>query len=178
MTWFTEDSTPILVIGVIVEAILLLALVKTSRLGLLYAIVGVGIVTGAIVWIEKHTDTDTKRVRRVLDTAAVAVEKNDMPSLLTLISPTAQGMRSQVSGILPQVEIRKAYVTGLVVNVNRFHNPPTATAEFFGHAEGKDRRGVYADQHYIARFKVSLHLENDHWLMDGYEEQPGLGNGG
>ncbi|HEV2971339.1 MAG TPA: hypothetical protein VGY55_15295 [Pirellulales bacterium] len=178
MTWFTEDSTPILVIGVIVEAILLLALVKTSRVGLLYAIVGVGIVTGAIVWIEKHTDTDTKRIRRVLDAAAVAVEKNDMPGLLALISPAAQGMRSQVSGVLPQVEIRKAYVTGLAVKVNRFNNPPTATAEFFGQADGKDRHGVYADQHYIARFKVNLHFENDRWLMDDYEEQPGLGNGG
>ena len=87
MSWFTEDSTPVLVLGVVTVAILLLALVKTSRLGLLYAIFGVALVVAAIVWIEKHTDTDTKRIRRVLDAACTAVEKNDVPGVLALIAP-------------------------------------------------------------------------------------------
>src|SRR5437016_5141738 len=128
MSWFTEDSTPVLVMGIIAEAILLLALVKTSRLGLLYAIAGVGVVVGAIVIIEKNTVTDTKRIRGVLDSAAAAVERNDVEGVLSFISSNAQTVRQQVTANLPQFEIRSAYIRGLEVRINRVNNPPTATA--------------------------------------------------
>src|SRR3954447_4463654 len=121
MSWFTEDSTPLLVLGLLAEAALLVAFVKTSRLGLLYAIAGVAIVTAAIVWIEKHTVTDTKRVRQTLDDATAALERNDVAGVLNQFSPNALAMRQQVSVMMPQFEVHSASISGLTIKVNRFN---------------------------------------------------------
>jgi hypothetical protein len=177
MSWFTEDSTPVLVLGIIAEAMLLLALVKTSRFGLLYAIAGVGIVVGAIVVIEKNTVTDTKLIRGVLDSAAAAAERNDVAAVLDLVSPASQSMRQEVTAQLPQFEIRSAYIRGLEIKINRINNPPSATAQFFGHIEGRLRRGTLPQDHYVARINVTLIRDKDRWLMDKYEWQPGIGIG-
>ncbi len=175
MTWLTEDSTPLLVLGLITEAALVVAFVKTSRLGLLYVIGGVAVVVGAGVWIEKHTVTDTKQIRRVLDDAAAALEKNDLNGVLGQISANSREMRQQVSAMLPQLEVHSASIGGLTVKVNRFNNPPSATAEFTGRVDGRERHGALADQPFIGRFKVGLVLEGDRWLIEKYEWQPGLG---
>ena len=78
---------------------------------------------------------------------------------------------------LPQFEIHEAYIRDLVVTINRAANPPTATAEFMGHINGRERRGALPEEHYPQRCRVTLHLEGDRWLMDGYELQ-GFGIGG
>ena len=173
MTWFTEDSTPLIVIGVVIEALLLLGFVKTSRLGLLYAMAAVAIVVGAGVWIEKHTDTDTKRITRVLDAATVAVEKKNMPGLLALIAPSAAPLRAQVTSEFGELDVRDCYLRGLKITINRFNNPPTAKADFVGHVDGKLRHGLLPDGHYFAQFEVTLHLDNGHWLVNGYQQQLG-----
>ena len=87
MTWFTEDSTPLLVIGVIIEALLVLGIVKTGRVWILYAMAAVALLVGAAVYIEKHTITDTKRVRAALDNAAAALEHNDWRPSSTAFPP-------------------------------------------------------------------------------------------
>jgi hypothetical protein len=179
VSWFTEDSTPVLVIGIVTEAILLLALVKTSRLGLLYAIAGVGVVVGAIVVIEKNTVTDTKRIRALLDSAAAAAERNDLPGVLEAISPNAQSLRQQVTAQLPQFEIQSAYIRGLEIKINRFNNPPSAVATFIGHVEGRMRRGDLATQHFPVQVKATLARgPNDRWLIDTAEWRLGIGIGG
>ncbi len=171
MSWFTEDSTPVLVIGVIVVALLLLALVKTSRLGLLYAIGGVVVVVGAIVWIEKHTVTDSKQVRGVLYAAAAAAERNDLPGVLVLISPAATTTQNLVRTQMPQVEIHSVSLNGLQIKVNRLSSPPTATAEFTGVVNGKVKSGLYPYDNIVGRCRVTLRLEGDRWLIDGVEER-------
>lgn len=178
MTWFTEDSTPALVLGLITAAALLVAFIKTSRLGLLYTIGGVAIVTGAIVWIEKHTVTDTKRIRATLDEATAALERNDVGGVLNLISPSAKEIRQQVSSMMPQFEVHSASISGLAIKINRFNNPPTATAEFQGRVDGRERRGnLLADQPVFATVKLTLVLQNDRWLIDKYEWQLGIRQG-
>jgi hypothetical protein len=178
MSWFTEDSTPVLVIGVIVAAFLLLALVKTSRLGLLYAIAGVVLVVGAIVWIEKHTVTDTKQVRGVLSAAAAAAERNDLKGVLDLISPSASATRNLVSGQMPQVEIHSVSLNGLQIQVNRLSTPPSATAEFTGVVNGRVKSGLYPYDNIVARCRIILVLENDRWLIDSFEERRDQAVGG
>src|ERR1700722_18804569 len=126
MTWFTEDSTPFLVIGVIAEALLVLALVKTSNLKLLYAMLGIVVVVGAIVWIEKHTITDTKRVRAALEIAATAMEHNDLAALQDCIAPQSLELRNQAARVLQMAKFQSVTTSQLTVHVNRFNNPPSA----------------------------------------------------
>ena len=169
MTWLTEDSTPALVLGVLFEAVLVLALVKTGRAWLLYAMLGLGIVVGGIVWIEKHTLTDTKRVRATLETAAAAMERNDLPEVLKCIAPSAVPLRQQAQFVAKQFEIHAVSMSGLTVKVNRFNNPPSAQADFFAHVNGADRSGMIPYNNIVRRLHVTLRWENDRWLVDGAE---------
>ena len=180
MSWFTEDSTPVLILGVVTAAILLVAFVKTSRLGLLYAIVGVALVVAAVVFIEKHTDTDTKRVRRVLDAACVAVEKNDVPGALALIAPSAKEMRnSKCCTLLPcKFEIHEACHSRFGRQVQPLQFPADGVwPSSWGTSIGMRRAPCCPEEHYPQRVKVTLHLEGDRWLMDGYKME-GFGIGG
>jgi hypothetical protein len=170
MSWLTEDSTPALVLGVIFEALLVLALVKSGQRWLLYAILGLGVAVGAIVWIEKHTLTDTKRVRATLETAAAAMERGDLPGVLDRIAPSAALLRQQAQMIAKQVEVRSVSLSGLVVKVNRFNNPPTATADFTAFANIVDRTGMVPYNNVVRHLRLTLRWEHDRWLVDGYAE--------
>jgi hypothetical protein len=173
MTWFTEDSTPFLVLGVIVEALLVLAVVKTGRVWILYAMVGVALVVGAIVWIEKHTITDTKRVRATLESAAAALEQNNLPGLLDCIAPTSLPLRDEAARVLRMAEFKSVYVSHLVVHVNRFNNPPSATADFTVHANGNDRTGMVPYSNFFRVLHVTFRWEKDRWLIESYNDTTG-----
>ena len=108
--WFVEDSTPVLVWGAIFEAVLIFALVKTGRLWLLYAMAGLALVVGGIVWHEKHTITDAKQIRATLNEAAAAMERNDLPAVLRI--HLADGDRRAATSRPNRVELQ-----------NRQHSP-------------------------------------------------------
>ena len=139
-SWFVEDSTPVLVWGAIFEALLIFALVKTGRLWLLYAMAGLALVVGGIVWHEKHTITDAKQIRATLNEAAAAMERNDLPAVLQYISPTAADVRQQATQIASTFKIDNIHLADLKIQVNRFNNPPSATVDFFVRVSGASRR--------------------------------------
>ncbi len=173
MTWLSEDSTPAIVVGLIVEAILLLALVKTGRRPLAYAMAAVALLVGGIVWIEKHTVTDTKLIRATLDQGVVALEHNDLPGLLAIIStsPAAAPTRASAISVAHQITVESASISGIEIKVNRFNNPPAATAELTGHLTGHVRSGLYPYDHFPPmHIRANFRLENDRWLIESYEE--------
>jgi hypothetical protein len=170
MTWFTEDSTPVLVLGVLIEALLVLAIVKTGRVWILYAMAAVALVVGAIVWIEKHTLTDTKRVRATLETAAAALEHNDLQALLGCIAPTSLPLRDEAARVLRMAEFKSVSLSHLVVHANRFNNPPSATADFTVHASGVDHTGMMPYNNFIRTLRVTLRWEKDRWLIESYSD--------
>jgi hypothetical protein len=166
--WFVEDSTPVLVWGAILEAVLIFALVKSGRLWLLYAMAGLALVVGAIVWHEKHTITDTKQIRSTLFQAAAAMERNDLPAVLNFISPTAPDLRRQANQISSTLKLDEVYLSVSKIQVNRFNNPPSATVDFFVRVGGIDRSGNFPFANYMQRGQVTLRLENDRWLVSEY----------
>jgi hypothetical protein len=173
MSWFVEDSTPVLVWGAILEAVLIFALVKSGRVWLLYVMAGLALVVGGIVWHEKHTITDTKQIRATLFQAAAAMERNNLPAVLEFISPTAPDLRRQASQISSTVKLDEVHLTDLKIQVNRFNNPPTATVDFFVRVGGVDRSGNFPFANVMQRAQVTLRLENDHWLVSGYTPADG-----
>jgi len=169
MDWFIEDSTPLLVIGALVEALLVFALVQTGRPKLLYAMVGTALLVGGLVWHEKHTVTDKKRIDAVLHDAAAAVERNDPAGVQDCISPGATDLRAQVPRVLSQFKFNEVVITGLTIKVNRFNNPPSAIAEFMVRVNGSDKAGNFPYNNLLERLKVTLLLENDRWLVSAYD---------
>ena len=168
MSWFVEDSTPVLVWGAILEAILIFALVKSGRLWLLYAMAGLALVVGGIVWHEKHTITDAKQIRSTLNEAAAAMERNDLPAVLQFVSPTAADVRQQANLIASGFKIDDIHLADLKIQVNRFNNPPSATVDFFVRVGGAARAGDFPLTAVLPRAQVMLRLENGRWLVSKY----------
>jgi hypothetical protein len=79
---------------------------------------------------------------------------------------------------MPQVEIHSVSMNGLAIRIDRLSSPPSATAEFTGVVNGKVKSGLYPYDNIVGRCRVTLHLENDRWLIDGFEERRDQAAGG
>lgn len=168
MSWLVEDPTPTLVAIVLVEALLVLALVKTGRGILLAAIVGVALLGAGLLALEWLVVTDKESVEETLAAAAHALEANDPEAVIRFIDQ-ASPMRSRVKQEMSQVTISKASFSRLDVKFNRLVSPPTAEADFMGYINGRDRRGELPYENFAGRFIVRLRREGEGWVMTDYE---------
>jgi len=168
MTWLVEDPTPTLVAAALIEALLVLALVKTGRGVLLWAVAGVALQAVALLALEWLIVTDKEKVEETLSGAARALEANDPQAVLSYIDPSSS-LRGQVSQEMSRVTITKASFNRLDVKFNRHTSPPTAEADFMGYISAKDRRGELPYENFVDRFKVQLRLSKDRWLVTGYD---------
>src|SRR5262245_66549345 len=96
MTWLTEDPTPILIAGGIALIVLLVALLKTGRGVVLMAMVGVALLMGLALLIDKLVVTDRESAADVIYQAAAAAEENKPEVVLSFISPSAPADRKSV----------------------------------------------------------------------------------
>lgn len=174
MNWFVEDSTPVLVWGAIFEAILIFALVRTGRVWLLYIMAALTLVVGGIVWHEKHTVTDTKLIRGTLYDAASAIERNDRAAVKALIAPSARDLFNEADRISSTFKFDEVHLTDMKIQVNRFHIPPSATADFLVRVSGADRTGNYPFANVMERVQVTFQLVNERWMVDGYKLSGGV----
>jgi hypothetical protein len=168
MTWLVEDPTPTLVAVVLIEAILTIALVKTGRGALLWAIAGVALLGACLLALEWLVVTDRETIEDTLTGAAHALEANDPQAVVAYIDPTSP-MRREVTQELSRVTISKVSWNRLDVKFNRYTSPPTAVADFMGYINGKDRRGEVPYENFSGRITVQLRREGDRWLMTSYE---------
>lgn len=175
MNWLVEDPTPTLVALVLIEALLVIALVKTGRGALLAAIAGVALLGVGLLALEWLVVTDKETVEDTLAGAAHALETNDPAALIRYIDP-ASPMGKAVAQEMSRVTISKATVSRLDVKFNRHTSPPTAEADFMGYINARDRRGELPYENFAGRFTVRLRREGDAWLMTDYEMHDRTGN--
>lgn len=168
MSWILEDPTPTLVGAALIIALLILALVKTGRGVLLYAIAGVILLTALILVAERLVVTDREAISDTLSEAVVALEANDPQALGKLIDPTSPMLR-EAAREMAQVNIQKVTFSRLDVKVNRHTSPATAEADFMGYVNGRDRRGELPYENFTGRFIVRFRRDGDRWLMTGYD---------
>ena len=140
MSWIVEDTTPTLVLAALTIGVLILALVKTGRGGLLYAIAGVGVLTVALLFLEWFIVTDKEVVEYSLTGACQALQANDVPGVLAFIDPKSPAY-GRLKSELGRIRVSKASYNHLDVIVHRNTNPPTATADFMGYIQAKDTKG-------------------------------------
>jgi len=168
MMWFVEDPTPTLVLAALTIGVLVLALVKTGRGGLLYAIAGVGVVTVLILALEWFVVTDKEVVEYSLSGACHELEANNVNGVLSYIDPKSPAY-GRLKSELSRFRVSRASYNRLDVKVNRNTNPPTATADFMGYIQAKDTRGEIPFETVARRFTVELKLEGDRWLLKSYK---------
>ena len=72
-----ESPWPLLIVGLVLEAVLAIVLFRTGRGAVLWAMGGVALLVLLGVLIEQWTVTDTKRIRQTLEAAAAGLQAND-----------------------------------------------------------------------------------------------------
>lgn len=168
MKWFVEDPTPTLVLAALTIGVLVIALVKTGRGGLMYAIAGVGVLTVAILALEWMIVTDKEEVEYSLSGTCHELEANNAQGVLSYIDPKSPAY-GRLKGELGRIRVSKASFKRLDVTVDRKTNPPTAKADFMGYIQAKDTSGQIPFETFARRIKVELRKEGDRWLLMNYK---------
>ena len=179
MSWLFEDPTTLIVAGVLIEALLAVALVNSRQTKLAWAMLGVMALMMLGLSIERLVITDYEQVETILDATAASLAANDVEGVLAKIDPEAAGMRQQVQATLSHAHVSAAHIRDLSVRFHRQTSPPTARAEFIGNVKGSFRAGVDAGEGtVIRRITVDFVRRGDRWLMTGYEDLgPPIGPG-
>jgi hypothetical protein len=169
MAFLVEGPWTILFIGIVVEAILGVILMQTGRGKFLIAMIGVAVVVGALLIVERLVVTDREAVTSTLDAAVAAVKKNDVNGLLDCIAPSAESPRELSRWVLKRCEVEEAHISDLEIKVNRLTSPPSAAAKFLAVGKGKDRMGEVPYQAFGQKVEVQLELRGGRWLVTGYK---------
>lgn len=176
MSWLFEDPTTLIVAGLLIEVLLGIGLVKSGRGALVLPMIGVLVLVGLGVLVERLVVTDREQVEAALDGVCGALMANDVEGVLSHIDPQAAGVRSNVQSIVPRARITDARLYDLVIRVNRHTNPPSAQADFMGRVRGNFRsEGGDADVPVLRRLTVDFHQEGQRWLITDYQDHGGLG---
>ncbi len=165
-----ESPWPILIVGLVLEAVLAIALFRTGRGAVLWAMGGVALLVLLGVWIEQHVDTDTKRVRRTLEAAAAGLQANDATQVYACIVAGADGdvARTETDRALQQANFQELTIRNLELKFNYQTSPPTAETTFTVWVRGSYRGGMVAgDSSGPVAMEVNLRKEAGRWLVYG-----------
>jgi hypothetical protein len=165
MTRLLEDPMPVILFGIIAEAVLGIILLRTGRGVLLWAMAGVLVVTLAGVGMEWLVVTEVEQVEQSLESAAAAIEANREEDVLAWVDPSAKDTRGMVHWAMRRVKFTKVKISDLEIKVNRLTSPPTAVADLTGMVRFRDRTGQVPYEHYRGKFTLELRRESDRWMI-------------
>ncbi len=166
-----ENPLRIIFIGIVVEAVLGIALFRTGRGAILWAMIGTLALTVLGVIIERVVVTENERIEMTLDGITSALEANDLNRVLSYISPGAVKTRNRAAWAMGRIEVQSARFYRLNITINRLTSPMTAKAAFFGHVSYRDRQGEIPYSNYGSRFIVELRKEGKTWVVTGHVEE-------
>lgn len=164
-----ESPWPWLLLGIAAEAALAVALVRTQRGHLIWAMLGVAVVMLLGLAVERVVVTEREAVEMTLDEGVAAARANNLNRLLACISPKATKARNYAAWVMSRAEVQEAYIHGLEITINRLTSPPTARARFSAIGRGRDRRGEFPDQPFAQRVVVELRREGGRWLVSDFK---------
>jgi hypothetical protein len=167
MAFLVESPWPVLLTGIVLEAVLGVLLLQTGRGKLLWAMIAVGVLTVVGFVVERMVVTDREAVETTLDKAASAVESKNTDKLLECISPSNKEMREQARWVMERFEVDSVWIHNLEITVNNLTSPPTAKAKFTATGQGTDRKGELPTHAYSDTVTVELRREGDRWLVTG-----------
>ena len=170
MTTLLEDPTPIIVLGILAEAILGVLLVQTRRGFWLWPMAGVLAVVAIGVIVERLVVTERERVEAAIYGAARAVEENDRDGVATFLARSASDVLRRATYYMGRFEFSSVTLRSMEITINELTSPPTAQATFFAKADFTDRQGEYMYPSYAANFTVELVREDGVWKIRSAED--------
>jgi hypothetical protein len=136
MTWFTENPLPPVVIGIVIEAALVVGLAKTGKRAFLWGIIGtLALVVGAVL-MERLIVTPREAVTATLEQMRAELEANDRAELLTHIDASNIALRNKVQNDLALVTVTAAKINEMKVDVDESGKFAKADLKSVVHFEG------------------------------------------
>ncbi len=169
MTAILESPWPILFCGILLEAALAVALVRTGRAVLFGAMAIVLVLTLAGVGLEWLIVTEVEEVEMVLDATAAALEANDQQAALALCSPTADHTRNAAQRAFSYAEFKRVKISKLKITINRHTSPPTAKARFTAMVAARLSKESFDGGRRLIGFTLTLRREPDGWRISDHE---------
>lgn len=168
MSWFTENPLPPVLIGVILEALLVVVLMRTGRRSVLWGMVGLALLVAGLVVLERTIVTPREEVKQALEEIRALVEADDRPALLQRIdsNPGIAELRNRVQSDLAQVTVDQAKITELKdEDIKIDSTGETARVGLIGSV---DVSGA-ARGHIVLRFDVNLRKRDGVWIVTAAE---------
>ena len=138
MEIFVESPWPAVFFGVVGEAILAVALVRSGRGVLLWAMAGVLALSLAGVAVARLVVTEKKLAAAVIYDFAAAAEKNDVQGVLRHISPEDEELSTAIVAVMQRFEISDVEI----LRPRHRHQPPDQSADRDGDVQfHRDRQG-------------------------------------
>ncbi|MBA4016826.1 MAG: hypothetical protein C0483_06540 [Pirellula sp.] len=164
MSWFTENPLPPVLIGVILEALLVVVLMRTGKKSVLWGMVGLAALVAGIVVLERSIVTPREEVKQAIEEIRALVEANDRPALLQRIdsNPGVAELRNRVQSDLAQVHVDQAKVTDLRDEDIKIDAGATrANVTLIGSV---DVSGA-AKAHIVLKFEIDLRKRDGQWIL-------------
>jgi hypothetical protein len=164
-----ESPWPWLLFGIAAEAALAVALVRTQRGHLLWAMLGVAIFVLIGLVVERLVVTEREAVEMTLDAGVAAARANDLNRLLACISPRATEARRYAGLVMGRAQVEDARILHLEITINRLTSPPTARARFQAIGQGRDRLNEFPYRAFARWVVVELRREDGRYLVSDFE---------
>jgi hypothetical protein len=164
-----ESPWPWILLGIAAEAALAVALVRTQRGHLIWAMLGVAVVMLLGLAVERLVVTEREAVEMTLDAGVAAARANDVNRLLACISPRATRTREYARLIMGRAQVEDARILHLEITINHATSPPTARARFQAFGQGRDRMNELPYRTFAKWVVVELRREGDRWLVGDFE---------
>ncbi len=158
-----ESPVPALALGAL-AATFAGVIYSATRSGKALATLGiVMLLTLAGVAAERLIETPREQVARTLEGLFAAIEADDLPKVLTYISPEAADVRSDAQTLMPQFQVETANLNPIEIEAD--NDGASVRAKPFVLAQHRKtgmRGGDYAE------LQIFLTCYDDRWLVTGY----------
>ncbi len=165
MSILLENPIPVILLGIIAEAVLAIMLVRSGRAVLFWAMAGVAALMAGGICLEWLVVTEVERVEATFEAITEALERNDLEAVLGYLDPADTATRADAARGMGLVEITSANITRIDAEVLYTTSPPTATAKIAGNLKYRDRSGLISHGTFPLAATVKLRKLGDRWLI-------------
>ena len=162
-----EKPVTILLAGGLVFAVLLMMGLQTGRRKVLIAAAAILGITFLLLIIERLVESPSEQLRRTLREISAAVNRQDLPDLLTYVHSSATAVREQATMHYNMYQLQEAAIT----KIWRVHvkSKDTAQVDFTVRVTGGPRAEDIANETGYRYVEVQFAKENQKWKVTGYE---------
>lgn len=172
MSLLVENPWPIVLTGTLLTVILTSGLLRTGRIALLWAILGVIGLTIGLFAIERRIVTPTEEVEMTLHEIAADLEANDIEGVVAYIAATAPELDRTARSRLRTVTIEEVKIKrNLSVDLSPGSEPNRATARFNVVIVSTDNAATLGRRHGAWFFVVNFRREQAGWRVESYEQR-------